>query len=717
MLGWQDFRHWRVMLTAQSVVPAFVLMVLVMMLLPLPAWLLDALFTFNIGFSVMVLMATLGVSHFKDFVSFPALLLLTTLLRLSLNVASTRAILLHGHSGSAAAGHVIESFGHFLIGNNFWVGLVIFAVITIINFVVITKGAGRVAEVSARFALDSMPGKQMAIDADLNAGLIRQEEARTRRLEVAQEADFYGSMDGASKFVRGDAVAGIMILFINLVGGVIVGVWQHGMGLGAALDLYGALTIGDGLVAQVPALVVSTAAGILVTRVATEDNFSMQLAKQLGRNDAAMFVAAGVLVALGLLPGMPHLAFVALGTLFAGLAWLTRQRRIQATATPQVNPTAPSAQEDLEWSDVPVVDALSLELSYKLVPMVERGASSELVQRVRAARRQFMNEVGFLPPVIHVRDNLTLPSQTYRITLYGSEIGRGTCWPQLLLAIAPTPSEVLPGIATTEPSFGLAASWIEPSQKMQAIVQDHTVVEPAVVVVTHLDTLLRRHAHELLGHQETQALLDNLRQVYPRLVEDLVPKQVPVASLQKVLQALVEEGVPIVDLRGILQACADTSVRSSSPLQMLVAARLALRRILVERIFEPAGVLQVIGLHPEFERLMVQALGEAEVAEDGTFEPALMRALVKDIADKVDAQENAQLPPVIVCAPALRLTLARLARQVRSQCHVLSLRELPPQRQIQLAQVLGRPGSAQPSPDGGSSASAPATAPAPGPAP
>jgi flagellar biosynthesis protein FlhA len=674
--------------TAQAAVPVMVLLILVMMLVPLPALLLDLLFTLNIGMAIMVLIAALNIKNFKDFVSFPTLLLVTTLMRLSLNVASTRIVLLQGHSGTDAAGKVIEAFGKFLIGGNFTVGVVIFIVITIINFVVITKGSGRVAEVSARFALDSMPGKQMAIDADLNAGLIKQEEAKQRRAEVAQEADFFGSMDGASKFVRGDAVAGIMILLINLIGGLVTGVIAHNLSFSKALTVYGTLTIGDGLVAQVPALIISTAAGILVTRVATEDDFSEQLSKQLSNNQSALFVAGGVLGLLGLLPGMPHFTFLAFALLFGGLAYLIRRKALTVANQSAVQTQTEATRQELGWADVPVVEPLCLELPYRLIPLVDKGEDSDLIKRIRAIRRKFISDVGFLTPSVHIRDNLQLPAETYRFMVYGGEVGRGQCLPDRLLAIAPEGVEPMPGLQVRDPSFGMPATWIERRDREVAISRGHTVVEPAVVMATHLDTLIHRHAHELLGRQETQELLDHFKGSFPKLVEEVVPKVVTLSLLQRLLQLLLEEGIPVKDLRTILEVAAEHAPKSAEPLDILPMVRQALRRTIVQQALGDSGQARVLGVQPEFERLIEQAIGTAPVAPDGVIEPSLMRLLVQEISTHVDAMEAKNLPPVIVCNPRTRLTFARIVKKIRSQAHVLAMTELPLDTQLSFEHFL-----------------------------
>lgn len=668
--------------TAQAAVPVMVLLILVMMLVPLPPLLLDMLFTLNIGMAIMVLIAALNIKNFKDFVSFPTLLLVTTLMRLSLNVASSRIVLLEGHSGTDAAGKVIEAFGKFLIGGNFTVGVVIFILITIINFVVITKGSGRVAEVSARFALDSMPGKQMAIDADLNAGLIKQEEAKQRRAEVAQEADFFGSMDGASKFVRGDAIAGILILIINLVGGLIIGMITHNLSFSKALTLYGTLTIGDGLVAQVPALIISTAAGILVTRVATEDDFSEQLSKQMNSNQSALLIAGGVLGLLGLLPGMPHFTFVAFAALFIGLAYLIRRKAANAAKQTAVQTKSDAGRQELGWTDVPVVEPLCLELPYRLIPMVDKGEDSDLIKRIRAIRRKFINDMGFLTPSVHIRDNLQLPAETYRFLVYGGEVGRGQCLPDRLLAIAPEGQEPMPGLQVRDPSFGMPATWIDVKSRELAISRGHTVVEPAVVMATHLDTLIHRHANELLGRQETQELVDHFKGSFPKLVEDVIPKVVPLALLQRLLQLLLEEGISVKDLRSIIEVAAEHAPKTPDALDILPMVRQALRRSIVQNALGSTLEARVLGVQPEFERLIEQAIGAAAVAPDGVIEPSLMRLLVTEISTHVDAMEAKNLPPVIVCNPRTRLTFARIVKKIRSQAHVLAMTELPLETQL-----------------------------------
>jgi flagellar biosynthesis protein FlhA len=674
--------------SAQGAIPILVLLVLIMMLVPLPAMILDILFTFNIALSIIVLFTAINIKTFKDFVAFPTVLLLTTLLRLSLNVASTRIVLLEGHKGTDAAGKVIEAFGVFLIGGNFAVGIVIFIVITIINFVVITKGSGRVAEVSARFALDSMPGKQMAIDADLNAGLIQQAEAKSRRADVAQEADFFGSMDGASKFVRGDAMAGIMILVINLIGGVLIGVLQHNMDFGKALATFAALTIGDGLVAQIPALIISTAAGILVTRVATEDDFSGQVSKQFEANSNALGVVAAVLGILGVLPGMPHAIFLGFAVLFGGLAFLAHQKIKRETAAAKTAAAIPDSNQELEWKDVPIVEPLCLELAYRLIPLVDKGNESDLIKRIKAIRRKFITEIGFLIPSVHIRDNLQLSAETYRVLLYGAEIGRGQCLPDRQLAIQQTAGESIPGIEVKDPTFGMPAVWIERRFRDEAIAKGYTVVEPAVVITTHLDHLIHQHAAELLGRQETQDLLDHVKVNYPKLVEEVVPKVVPLATLQRLLQLLLEEDVPIKDLRTILEVASEWAPKMNDPLEILPHIRFALRRTIIQETLGDGANYQVLGIQPEFERLIEQAIGSGAIAPDGLIEPSLARMFGEEVISGIGEMENQNLPPVIVTGTRTRMTLSRIARRVCPQATVLAMGELPPTSNLAFFKVL-----------------------------
>ncbi|MGA0014331.1 MAG: flagellar biosynthesis protein FlhA [Burkholderiaceae bacterium] len=675
--------------SAQAVAPFLVIVILAMMLLPLPPFLLDALFTFNIAVSVLVLLAAMRIKSFKDFIAFPTILLITTLLRLSLNVASTRVVLAQGHEGTDAAGKVIQAFGEFLIGGNFAIGIIVFLVITLINFMVITKGAGRVAEVSARFALDALPGKQMAIDADLNAGIIKEDEARKRRLEVGQEADFYGSMDGASKFVRGDAIAGIIILFVNLIGGLIVGMSQRGMGIGQAVEVFGTLTIGDGLVAQVPALIISTAAGILVTRVATDEDLSGQMSQKFANSGTSLYLVGGILFVLGVLPGMPHIAFLSFAAIFLGLGYVMSKRVIKQEAEAAAAAAAPPQKKELDWSDVPVVEPLCLELPYRLIPLVDKGDESDLIKRIRAIRRKFVSEVGFLTPSVHIRDNLQLPAETYRVLLFGAEIGRGQCLPDKLLAIEPSDNvKPLAGVKVKDPTYGMPAVWIDRTQRDDAMGLGYTVVEPAVVVTTHLDQLIRSHSQDLLGRQETQDLIEHYRSSYPKLIEDVVPKVVTVATLQKILQLLLEEDVPVKDLRTILEVASENPGLLSDPENVLGPVRYALRRTITQEVFGEALDFKVLGLHPDFDRLIEQAVGNQAAAPEGAIEPSLARFFGEEVKQAVNEMAAEGLNPVLITSGRTRLTLSRLARRVKPEVTVLSMSELPPNGNIAFFKVL-----------------------------
>ena len=675
--------------SSKVVAPAVVMAILAMMLVPLPPFALDLLFTFNIAASIMVLLAAMQIKSFADFIAFPTVLLITTLLRLSLNVASTRVVLAEGHTGPDAAGMVIEAFGLFLIGGNFAIGIIVFLVITLINFMVITKGAGRVAEVSARFALDAMPGKQMAIDADLNAGLIKEDEARVRRQLVSREADFYGSMDGASKFVRGDAVAGIIILFVNLIGGLIIGMAQKGLGFMQALTTYGTLTIGDGLVAQVPALIISTAAGILVTRVASDQDLSGQVSKQFEDSGSTLLVVGGILFLLGLVPGMPHIPFIGFAALFIFLGYTLNQRLQKKERLAAEQAAAPTQKTELEWSDVPVIEPLCLELPYRLIPLVEKGDESDLIKRIRAIRRKFVSEVGFLTPSVHIRDNLQLPAETYRFLLYGAEIGRGQCLPDKLLAIYPqSDAQAMVGIEVKDPTYGMPAIWIERDQRDEAINKGYTVVEPAVVMATHLDHLVRAHAHELLGRQETQDLLEHFKASYPKLIEDVVPKVVSVATLQRILQLLLEENVPVKDLRTILEVASENPTLLADPQGVLAAVRYALRRTIIQETFGDSLDFKLLGVHPEFERIIEQTIGNAAVAQEGAIEPGLARLFGEEVIQGVAELEGLGLAPVILTSAKARLTLSRIARRVRPQTLILAMSELPANGNVTFHKVL-----------------------------
>ncbi len=677
----------------QLLAPLLIILILSMMVLPLPPILLDVFFTFNIAISVMVLLVAMYTTKALEFSIFPSVLLITTLLRLSLNVASTRIVLLQGHTGPDAAGKVIEAFGHFLVGGNYTVGIVVFVILTVINFVVITKGAGRIAEVSARFTLDAMPGKQMAIDADLNAGLIGEDEARKRRLTISQEADFYGSMDGASKFVRGDAVAGILILFINIIGGLIVGVIQHDMSAGDSAKAYTLLTIGDGLVAQIPALIISTAAGLVVTRVATDQDIGQQFVAQLFGNPTIMAITATILVVLGLIPGMPHFVFLMLGSVFGYVAWRMMQKSASAEVADAVvqEQAAPVVSENVEasWADVAPVDVLGLEVGYRLIPLVDRGQDGELLKRIRGLRKKFAQEIGFLSAPVHIRDNLELRPNAYRLTLKGVAIGNGEAFPGMYLAINPgRVTGQLSGTPTEDPAFGLPAVWIEAGLREQAHVFGYTVVDASTVVATHLNHIILSHAAELLGRQETQALLDHIAAESPKLVEDLVPKQLALATLQRVLQNLLEEGVNIRDMRTIIETLAEHAPRSQDPLELTSQVRIALGRAIVQQLYPDGTEMQVMALEPGLERILGQAL-QGGGGDASGLEPGLADTLLRETVNSARRQEDLGLPAVLLVPGNLRWLLSRFLRRVVPQLKVIANPEVPDSRTIKVTTIIG----------------------------
>lgn len=675
----------------QMLAPLLIVMILSMMVLPLPTFALDVLFTFNIAVSIMVLLVAMYTMKPLDFAIFPTVLLVTTLLRLSLNVASTRVVLLHGHSGPDAAGKVIEAFGHFLVGGNYAVGIVVFIILTLINFIVITKGAGRIAEVSARFTLDAMPGKQMAIDADLNAGLIGEDEARARRSTVALEADFFGSMDGASKFVRGDAIAGILILFINIIGGLIVGVLQHDMGAGEAAKAYTLLTIGDGLVAQIPALIISTAAGLVVTRVATEKDIGQQLAAQLFGNPMVLALTAGILGILGMIPGMPNFVFLLLA---AGLGFIAWRQFTQPNIDEKNAGSAPLVVspviENIEasWSDVVPVDVLGLEVGYRLIPLVDQGQGGELLKRIRGLRKKFAQDIGFLPASVHIRDNLELRPTAYRITLKGVPIGEGEAFPSQYLAIDPgRVSGQLVGTPTQDPAFGLPAVWIDAGLREQAHVFGYTVVDASTVVATHLNHVILSHASELLGRQETQSLLDHLASESPKLVEDLVPKQLPLGVLQRVLQNLLEESVTIRDMRTIIETLAEQAARTQDALELTTQVRIALGRAIVQQLYPVGNEMQVMTLEPGLERILGQALQGG--GDSGGIEPGLADTLLRETATAAKHQEDLGLPAVLLVPGHLRWLLSRFLRRAVPQLKVIANVEVPDSKIIKVTSLIG----------------------------
>ena len=670
--------------------PILIVMILAMMVLPLPTFILDVLFTFNIALAIIVLLVSLYSKDPLDFAAFPTVLLITTLLRLSLNVASTRVVLLDGHTGPDAAGKVIEAFGHFLVGGNYAVGLVVFIILVVINFVVITKGAGRIAEVSARFTLDAMPGKQMAIDADLNAGLIGEEDARKRRATISKEADFYGSMDGASKFVRGDAIAGILVMLITIIGGLIVGVAQHDLDLNNAAKNYTLLTIGDGLVAQIPALVISMAAGLVVSRVSTDEDLGQQVLGQLFNRPRVLILTAVIIGTMGLVPGMPNFVFLLLSASLGMWAYLIITRDPVADQEPAAK-SQPAATEiqDASWEDVAPVDTLGLEVGYRLIPLVDKAQQGDLLKRINGIRKKFAQEIGFLPPVVHIRDNLELRPNAYRITLKGSVIGQGESYNGMYLAINPgRVTMTLPGTETSDPAFGLPAVWIEASLRDQAQNNGYTVVDASTVVTTHINHLIHTYAAELLGRQELQQLFDHLSQKSPKLIEDLMPKLLPLSAVQKVLHNLLEESVHIRDMRTIIDVLTEHASRTQDTSELTEIVRAALGRAIVEQFF-PAGVeLQVMNLHHELEAILAQAVGTG-VTAGGGIEPGLADTLLKGATVAAQRQDQLGLPIVLLVPSSIRMLLARFLRRALPQLRVLSHSEIPDSRKIKITSVVG----------------------------
>jgi flagellar biosynthesis protein FlhA len=668
--------------------PVFIVLVLAMMVLPLPPFALDLLFTFNIALSLVVMMVAAHMLRPLDFAAFPAVLLLTTLLRLSLNVASTRVVLMEGHTGTGAAGQVIESFGHFLIGGNFAVGLIVFAILVVINFVVVTKGAERIAEVGARFTLDAMPGKQMAIDADLNAGLIDEKEAKRRRAEVAEEAEFFGSMDGASKFVRGDAIAGLLILVINIVGGFAIGMLQHGLSAAEAANNYVLLAVGDALVAQVPALLISVSAAMVVTRVGKGQDIGTQIRAQVFDSPRAVAIAGGIVGALGLIPGMPNLVFLLLGAALGALAWTLHRRAQQARAAPAATAAevAP-AHAEASWDDLVPVDTLGLEVGYRLIALVDATRQGDLLARIKGVRKKFAQDVGFLPPPVHIRDNLDLKPGTYRVTLRGAVVGEAEAFPGMLLAINPGGATLkLAGTATTDPAFGLPAVWIDERQREQAQMAGFTVVDCSTVVATHLSHLMQVHAAKLLGRVETQALVDHVTKLAPKLIEDVIPKMVGIPTLQKVLQLLLEEGVHIRDLRSIVECLAEHGSSVTDAQELARRVRIHLAPAIVQQIYGPVKELDVIALDPELERLVGQALNSPHGA---ALDPGVADTLVRSAADVAKQQEDLGVPACLLVPDAIRVPMAQLLRRAAPRLKVLAHSEIPDTHTIRIGSLIG----------------------------
>ncbi|MFQ2006060.1 flagellar biosynthesis protein FlhA [Aeromonas veronii] len=691
-----QFKEYRGVLGKGLGTPLLVLAALGMVVLPIPPLMLDVLFSFNIALSIVVLLVSVYTRRPLEFAAFPTVLLLATLLRLALNVASTRVVLLEGHNGSAAAGHVIEAFGNVVIGGNYAVGIIVFTILMIINFVVITKGAGRIAEVSARFTLDAMPGKQMAIDADLNAGLINQEEAKKRRQDVTQEADFYGSMDGASKFVKGDAIAGIMILFINIIGGFIIGMMQHQLTFSESAEIYTLLAIGDGLVAQIPSLLLSIAAAIIVTRQNTDQDMGTAVLGQLFDNPKALIISAGILLMMGLVPGMPHFAFLSLGALAAaGAWWLLRREKLAAAkaAKGELLPATaeqPHEQKELSWDDVMPVDIIGLEVGYQLIPLVDRNQGGELLNRIKGVRKKLSQELGFLVPAVHIRDNLDLAPNQYRITLMGVSTGEANVYHDKEMAI--NPGQVfgqIQGIATRDPAFGLEAVWVAKEMVSQAQTLGYTVVDTATVVATHLSQILTNHAALLLGHDEVQQLLDMIGKHQSKLVEGLVPEVISMGNLVKVLQNLLNEGVPIRDMRTILQTLVEYAPRSPDPEVLTAACRIALRRLIVQEIAGPDPELPVITLAPELERILHQSL-QAGGGDGAGIEPGLAERMQRSLMEATQRQELEGQPAVLLTSGILRNTLAKFVKNAIPGLRVLSYQEVPDDKQIRIVSAVGQ---------------------------
>ena len=668
-------------------IPVVVLVIMAMLVLPLPPLLLDFLFTFNIMVSLVIIMIAIGTRKPLEFSSFPTVLLFATMLRLALNVASTRVILVSGHEGTHAAGQVVAAFGEFVIAGNYVVGFIIFAILMIINFIVVTKGAGRVSEVNARFTLDAMPGKQMSIDADLNAGIIDQETAKKRRAELAQESDFFGSMDGASKFVSGDAIAGLLILIINLVGGLIIGVAQHNMPVAEAGRVYTLLTIGDGLVAQIPSLLLSLATAIIVTRVTTAESITEQATEQFS-NPTALFISAVILLILGMVPGMPHLMFITLAIAAAGIALMVVTKGVQEEQQVQADKEATAATEgpkELDWDDVDQVDLIGLEIGYGLIPLVNTETGGELMTRVKGVRKKLSAELGFLVQPVRIRDDLNIDPDAYHIVLKGVVRGKGEVKVGRELAI--NPGQVygqLEGIATREPAFGLEAVWIEPSQRDQARTLGYTVVDAATAISTHLNKVLRENASDLLSHDETQQLLDKLAAKSPKIVEDLVPGKLSLGILTRTLQNLLQESVSIRDMRTIAEALTEASTKTQDPEQLTAMVRPKLGRMIMQSLVDTDNGLQVMTLEPSLEQLLHNVLQQSQPGQPVVMEPGLAEGLFAALREGARAVEDMGHPAVLVVSPMIRGWLSKAARFRVNDLTVLSYSEIPDDQAVKV---------------------------------
>jgi len=670
--------------------PFLVVVILGLMVLPVPSFVLDIFFSFNLALSIMVLLTALYTVRPLDFMVFPAVLLMTTMLRLSLNVASTRIVLTTGHTGPDAAGKVIEAFGHFLIGGNYLVGVVVFVILTVINFVVVTKGAGRIAEVGARFALDAMPGKQMAIDADLNAGLIGEAEARKRRTEVSQEAEFYGAMDGASKYVRGDAVAGIVITVVNMLGGLLVGMLQHDMEFQRATETYTLLAIGDGLVAQIPSLIISMAAGTVVSRVASEQDLGTQFVTQMLMKSQVLYITAGIIGAMGLIPGMPHLSFLLLAALLSATAYYYAHKPVEADIKPAKTPAASGSEmEEATWQDLAPIQVLGLEVGYRLISLVDQAQDGELLRRIKGIRKKFAQEIGFLPPAVHIRDNLELRPTGYKISLKGVEIGSGESHPGQFLAINPgMVTDSLAGVQVSDPAFGLPAIWIDAAMRESAQTMGYTVVDASTVIATHLNQLMASHAAELLGRQEMQGLIDHLNKESPKLIEDLVPKVLPFSTVQKVLQNLLMEGVHIRDMHSIIESLNECASQTQEANALTAMVRIVLGRAIIQHIAPGNQEVPVMTLDNRLERLLLQAL-QATGPEGSGIEPGLADTLLTHAAQATRLQEQLGYTPVLLVPASMRAMLARFLRRSLPQLKVISDAEMPESRTIKVTNLVG----------------------------
>lgn len=671
--------------------PTLVLLILALLVVPLPAFLLDILFTFNIMLGLLMVMITLNTRMPLEFSSFPSVLLIATLLRLGLNVASTRVVLVEGHTGTDAAGDVIESFGEFVIAGNYVVGFIIFLILMIINFIVVTKGAGRVSEVIARFTLDAMPGKQMAIDADLNAGIIDQEAAKKRRAELTQESDFYGSMDGASKFVRGDAIAGILILIINIVGGLIVGTTQHELSLTEAGRIYVLLTIGDGLVAQIPSLLLSLSTAILVTRVTTEESMAEQASRQVA-DPNGVFIASGIVTLLGLIPGMPHFVFLPLGAAGIGLGFHLRrvaEEELAATATAQAVAEVEPAARDLAWDDIDQVEVIALDIGYGLVPLANTQSGGQLLTRIRGIRKKLSAELGFLIQPIRIRDNLDLKPEVYQISLHGVVRGTGNVRVGKLLAIngsdLPAPID---GEPTKEPAFGLDAIWIDSSRAELARGLGYTVVDAPTAIATHINAVIRDNASELLGQDETQQLLDKVAIRYPKLVSNLVPDLLPLSTVTQVLQNLLTEGVPVKDMRNIIDALTAHAKENQDPSHLTTLVRPKLGRLIVQPLVDDTGSLTVITLAPDLEKLLESSRGASD-GEHITLDPTLANSMIESLKNEAEKIQDTGQVATLVVSPTLRSWMSRFVRVRVPDLSVLSYTEIPDDQRINVLSSIG----------------------------